>query len=348
MAHIENILRDKLFVFSGSTKTTETESEILSLIAEKANLGDTLRTSLIDNEENHDSYKLETSKGKYLIKISLDESYSGFQKEFEILNILWELNLAPQAICHGEITYGSKIVYLVTSYENAQSATELGKSILSSNYEGCLRFINQFHKINADTPSLKERIKKIFAATNFENQPEFLELIKAASINYNLLAEEILEIKQYIQDSYKDQFGGKSLCHSNLNPSTILFGRTKISFINWQDSFVANPMIDLSNIRMEFDFDENFEYKIFQYYNSLGAIYLWEDYLAARNFWASIKLLEYVYSYIKEIYLFKSMRQDKILKIFSSFCRNMKFFEHIPSFRKNKDKLLKLFSLPMI
>lgn len=348
MAHIENILRDKLFVFSGSTQTTETETQILSLIVEKESLGEMFRAYLIDNEENYDSYKVKTSTGEYLVKFSLDKSYEGFKKEFDVLNSISHLKLSPRAVSVGELMYGDKIIYLITSFEEAQSANELGKSILFANHEECAKLIYSFHFEKYIAQSLKERVGQIFNATNFENQPEFASLIKEASDNYSLLADEITNLKQYIQDSYQEKFNGETLCHGNLSPSTVLFGPRKISFINWQNCFAACPLIDLSNLRMEFDFNEEFEYKLFQHYCSLGKPYTWDEYLAARNFWAAIKLLEYVFSYIKEIFLFRSMRQDKILKIFSSFCRNIRFFEHIPSFRKNKQELLNLFSVPML
>lgn len=349
MAHIENILRDKLFVFSGTNKTTETENEILSLVAAKENLGDIKKNSLIDNGENFDSYKLETSNGEYLVKLSLDESYAdAFEKEVQILGGLSDIEVAPEEKGFGVIEYGSKILYLITSFEEAHSANELGRSILFSNHEECLKLIHLFHQKKIKTIGLKDRIQEIFAATNFETQPEFAELVKAATPNYNLLLDEITGLKQYIQDTFKDNFNGKSFCHGNLTPSTVLLGAKKIRFINWQNAFLASPLIDLSNLRMEFDFGEDFEFKMFKYYASLGSDYSWDEYLEARRFWAAIKLLEYVFSYIKEIFLFRSMRQDKILKIFSSFCRNIKFFEHIPTFQKNKEALLNLFSAPML
>lgn len=349
MAHIENILRDKLFVFSGTNKTTEAENEILSLIAAKENLGEIKKNSLIDNGENFDSYKVETSIGEFLVKLSVDESYIGsFEKENEILNQLLDIEVAPKSNGYGSINYGSKISYLITSFEECYSANELGRSILFANYEETFNLINIFHNKRIKTTNLKDRIQEIFAATNFETQPEFAELVKAATPNYNLLLDEIIGLKQYIQDSFRDSFDGKSFCHGNLTPSTVLLGAKKIRFINWQNAFLANPLIDLSNLRIEFDFNEDFEFEMLKYYNSLGNDYSWDEYLEVRRFWAAIKLLEYIFSYIKEIFLFRSMRQDKILKIFSSFCRNIKFFEHIPAFKKNKEALLNLFSAPML
>lgn len=345
MAHIDNILRDKLFVFSGSTQTTDAEHEILTLIAAKENLGEVLRTRLIDNEENYDSYKLETLEGSFLVKLTFDDSYDGLDHEFQILKQIQELNISPKPISRDKLSYGEKVLYLITSFEDGQSTEELGKSILFANYEECLKKIKLIHQQKSPGPSLQEKLQKIFAATNFENQREFAELIKADSENYQLLKDEIFNLKEYIQQSYQESFSGDSLCHGNISSSNIILGARKISLINWQDSFSANPLIDLANIRMEFDFGEDFEFKIYNYYNGGGS---WDEYLSIRNFWASVKLLEYVFSYIKEIYLFRSLRQDKILKGFSSFCRNIKFFNHIPAFSKNREALLNLFSSPMI
>lgn len=345
MAHIDNILRDKLFVFSGSTQTTDAEHEILTLIAAKENLGEVLRTSLIDNEENHDSYKLETLEAAFLVKITLDESYRGFDHEFQILKQIESLGVAPKPIAKDQLSYGEKIFYLITSFEDGQSAEELGKSILFSNHEECLNRIKVIHQQPLSTPSLQERLQQIFAATSFENQPEFADLLKASSDNYQLLGDEIAGLKIFIQESYRDRFSGETLCHGGINPSALLLGTRKISLINWQNSFAANPLIDLSNLRMEFDFGEDFEFKLF---NDYGGGYSWNEYLAIRNFWAAVKLLEYVFSYIKEIYLFRSRRQEKVLKVFSSFCRNIKFFNHIQAFQKNREALLNLFSYPML
>ena len=107
-------------------------------------------------------------------------------------------------------------------------------------------------------------------------------------------------------------------------------------------------MIDLANLRFEFEFDEAFEFILFNYYNSLDPKYKWEDYLAARNFLSALKLMDYTYSYIKEIYLFNNQRAEKMLKIFSGFCRNIRFFEHIPGFAKNREEIIHLFGNPMI
>jgi hypothetical protein len=348
MAHIGNILRDKLFVFSGSTQTTEVEKEILSQICEKENLGDAHMSVLIDNNEDYDSYKVRTNSGEFLIKLSLDEDLKIFGKEFNILSALKHEAIAPKPIALNQIQYGQKMPYLITSFEQCYSGHELGKSILLSNYEECLSLIKTVHKADFREISFREKICEIFDATDFAKQAEFADLIKASSQNFNFLNDEIASVKEYIEGTYSPLLEGSTLCHGNINASTLLIGMFDIKLINWQNAFNGNPLTDVANLRLEFGFGEQTEYRIFNFYNSLGTNYSWEEYLAVRNFMASLRLLEYVFAYIKEIYLFRSLRQDKILSIFSAFCRNILFFEHIPAFRKNKEDLISLFSAPML
>lgn len=346
--HISNILNDKLFVFSGSSKTTDTENEILSLIAEKENLGEISRASLIDNGEDYDSYKLITPEGIFLAKVSLDPDIKSFEKEYQILQAVKHLKLGPTPIATDKIKYGEKISYLITSFEAAQSATEIGKSILFTNYEHCLKRLYELHQTPLSEPSLQSEIQNIFARTSFDNQPEFADLVKTNGLNYQLLSDEISGIKAEIQTKYKNFFGGNSIIHGNITASTLLLGNEGLKLINWQNSCAANPLFDLANLKMEFDYEDDFEYKIFLFYQKLSGNHTWDEYLEVRNFLSMVRLMEYVFAYIREIYLFKSLRQDKILKIFSAFCRNTKAFEHIAAFRRNKEEIIGLFSSPML
>lgn len=345
--HISNILNDKLFVFAGSSKTTDTENEILSLIAEKQNLGRISHASTVDNGEDYDSYKVKTQDSSFLIKVSLDSENKIFEKEYKILKLVQSSKIAPTPIAVDEIKYGDKISYLVTSFESAQSALEMGKSILPFNYEHCLQKLCTLHQTPLSEPTLHSHIQSIFARTSFDNQPEFADLVKTNGLNYQLLNDEILGIKEEIQQKHKTFFSADSIIHGGITASTLLLGNEGMKLINWQNSCAANPLFDLANVKMEFDFADNLEYKIFLKYQEIAQKHSWDEYLEVRNFLSTIKLLEYVFSYIREIYLFQSNRQDKILKIFSNFCRNVKFFEHIPAFRRNKDALIGLFSSPM-
>lgn len=345
--HISNVLKDKLFVFSGSSKTTDAEKEILSLICEKENLGRILNSSVVDNEETHDSYKLLTSNGSFLIKASLDQSSKNFQKEFATLKKIEQLNLAPKAISIGEIRLGANIEYLITSfYEGLRSTEDYGKSILYNNYKEILKKIFTLGSVQSDF-SFRDKISEIFAATNFSAQKEFQELLEKDSDNFKVLNEEILSLKEWTQNNYSESFDNGGLIHFNVNPSTVLLSRNDIKLINFEQNCNADPLIELASLRFSFDYSQDFEFEVFNSFNE-GKNYSWEEYLLTRRFYAGIHLLKTVFQYIKEIYLFKGLRQDKILKTFHNFCRNTSLYEHLPAFQKNKEKLAELFSSPMV
>lgn len=345
--HVNNILKDKLFVFSGSSQPTDTEKEILELIAESENLGSVKKISLVSNGEDYDSYKLETQEKNFLIKVSLDKKLKTFQKEAQTLKLLSPEKLAPQFISQGEVKFGDKILYLVSSFENLQPASEFGVSVLLFNYEAILKRILSSQKYKSET-SLKEKLADLFERTTFGNYPEFADLISGDSDNYKLLSDEIAGLKSWIQDNYTDSFEGKGLIHTGISPSNLLLGARDMKIINWQDSCSGHSFIELSNLRMTFDYSQDFEYKVFESHKNITSAGTWDEYLQVRNFWAGVSLLDVVFSYVKEIYLYRSLRSDKILKTFHSFCRNMPLFEHIPAFQKNKEKLTELFSSPMV
>lgn len=345
MAHISNILKDKLFVFSGPSKPSLAENEILELVCLQENLGKIQKSLTIGNGEDYDSYKVETPDGNFLIKISLDGERI-LKKESDVLKSLEKTKLAPKPISCGKISYGDSLDFSVSSFEPLESCENLGKSIILFNGEALVSKLREVHKLPIVADSLEETIRQKFEKTAFDGE-EYSKLLKTNSPNFQLLNEELSLAKKQIQDSFRPEFDGNSLCHGFLKPTNVLLGARDLKVINWQHSFIANPMIELADLRMAFDFDDSFEYKMFCAYNESDK-YSWEEYLQARNFWASIKLVDYIFSYVREVYLFQSLRQDKMLEIFSSFCRNFRFFDHIPAFKKHKEEIVGLFSQPML
>lgn len=345
--HISNVLKDKLFVFSGSSKTTDAEKEILELVAEKENLGRIISSSVIDNDETHDSYKVIANGESLLVKLSLDPEYKGFQKEFSALKKVEPLNLSPKAKSTGKIKFGENIHYLVTSFEEElQSTEDYGRSIIYSNYKPVLKRILSLGEFQSEI-SFRDKISEIFTQTDLSSQKEFADLLDTNSDNFKILNDEILGLKEWIQNNYLDSFEDGGMVHFNLTPSTILLSSRQIKLINFQESCNANPLIELAALRFSFDYSQDFEFEVFNSFNE-GKSYSWEEYLLTRKFYAGIHLLKTVFQYIKEIYLFKGLRQDKILKTFHNFCRNTSLYEHLPAFQKNKEKLAELFSSPMV
>lgn len=330
------LLQDKVFVFAGRPKPSDSELEILQLIAEGENLGQISAAETIKNGENYDSYKLTIDGQNFLTKLSLDEK-NKFGTERLILNQI--PNLSPKVIAHGGLDFGATVHYLITTWEDAQSIQELGRGLILENQEAFFSHVNRVHEINQPFETLQEKLSELFQQTSFENQEEFRALVEKNSENYQLLLEELEAAKTEIRKNFKDYYASNSLIHGNLSENTILVGREGFKFINWENSFCAHPLFELAILEENFGFGADFEFAVVQ-----KAGYSWEQYSEIKSFWASVSLLKNVFSFIKEIYLYNSQRHSKILSLVEKFYRNVKNYEKIPTFKKNREEILKLFN----
>lgn len=330
------LLQDKVFVFAGRTKPSDSELEILNLIFEAENLGQILAAETVKNGENYDSYKITANGQTFLIKTSLDEK-NKFGTEKLILDEI--PRFAPRVIAHGGLDFGATIYYLITTWENAQPIQELGQSLILENQESFFSYVKEIHKETRPFRTFQEYLAELFEQTSFKDQEEFRALVEKNSENYQLLWEELEAAKQEIRQNFKTYYASDSLIHGNLSENTILVGREGFKFINWESSFCAHPLFELAILEENFGFGANFEFSVVQ-----KSGYSWAEYSEIKNFWANVSLLRGVFSFIKEIYLYNGRRHSEILSLVEKFYRNVKNYEKIPIFKKNREEILGLFN----
>lgn len=333
---MSTLLQDKVFVFAGRSKPSDSELEILQLIADQENLGPISSVETIKNGENYDSYKLTINGQGFLTKLSLDEKNS-FGYESLILDSL--SHLAPKKVCYGALDFGDSIYYLITEWENAQSIQELGHSVIISEKEKLLKTLEEIHNIELPIKSFQEYLSELFDQTSFEKHSNFAELVEQNTENYQLLLQELESAKKNIQQNFKDYYASKTIIHGNLSENTILVGGEGFKIINWENSFCAHPLFELAIAETNFDFGESFSFSLLK-----DSQYSWPQYLEIKAFWTDVFLLKVVFSFIKEIYLYGGKRHKEMLELSESFYRNSKKFEKNETFKKNKSELLKLFN----
>jgi len=351
MAHVENILRGKMFVSSVDSGISSGEKEFVDLIFAQENLGTVAFCAAMNHGERYDSYHVATHDANYLLRISLENSPI-FDGENKILTQFSDnvVNIVPKLVsCNTLDIHSHPVQYQIISFERAKSAEEMGGSAILINHRPFLQTLKTLHGEKVSAPTFSDRLKQIFADTDFSANPEFEELVKQNSENYQLLNDELSAAKQHVQDSFKPHFEEDKLIHFNLSNKNILFGEDSFKIVSWADACLANPLIELARLKFSLYLDQSIEHKFFHEYNNLaGGKYSWEEYVQIRDFIAAIELLEGVYSYVKEIFLYGGKRQKHMLEIFSRFCKNSKHFDVIPAFRKNKNEIVKLFSAPML
>lgn len=330
------LLQDKVFVFAGRPKPSDSELEILQLIADQENLGPILAAETIKNGENYDSYKLTIGTQNFLAKLSLDEK-NNFGQESLILDKL--SHLAPKKVCRGTLDFGDSIYYLITEWLDAQSLQEAGRSLIFESQDALLVSLAEVHKIDYPFTTFQEFLENLFKQTSFENQEQFELLVKTNSPNYLLLKEELLSAKEEIQKNFKEIYAAKTLIHGNLSENTILAGREGFKFINWENSFCAHPLFELAAAEMNFNLGSQLEFSLVQ---KMGES--WELYLQIRDFWARVSLLKNVFGFIKEVYLYEGRRQKELLELVEKFYQNTKHYEKIEIFKKNREEILALFN----
>jgi hypothetical protein len=331
------LLKDKVFVFAERPVPNDSELEVLNLIFEAENLGPVFSAKIIKTGEYYDSYEVVSGGGTFCVKLSLDEN-NPLEREKNVLEELDGLGVSPKILSQGELDFGQTIYYSVTSWLEGKSLEEIGMSGL--NYqEPFLSSLKSIHTASCNR-SFQEYISQLFNETSLTKHPEFDELVKKNSKNYQLLTEELESAKNDIRSDYKLYLESDKMVHGNISDKSSIINGGNFSFINWEHVFNANPLVDIATAKLNIGFGEDLEYSLVQNYQQ-GK---WEEYLSCRDFCAKLELLKNVFSFIKEIYLYEGKRSLPILNLVEKFYRNAGLFEKNPSFKRNKNEILELFN----
>lgn len=330
---MSNLLQDKVFVFAQPSLPQDSEKEIICQIFEENNLDYPLRISVINNSENYDSYKVDTGKQAFFVRLSLDQT-----NPFST----WEERLfSPKIFKKGWVSFGQDIFFVIEEFCNEYPVSEIGESILSQNIDQFTSQLKKIHNSKKSECNLRSFIKNKFQKTSLDKNKEYEELIEKNSSNFSLLKEEMEDAKSQITKQYCQLFDGQSLVHGGISPSNLLLGERGFVFTSWENSTFCNPLFDIAEIEFNFQISKNTEYALFEKLNTDNLS--WENYFSIKNYWAYVKLIDLTHSYIKEVFLYDSKRHNEILKIIKLFYKNIQKFEKLDSFKKNREELLNFF-----
>lgn len=344
---IENILRDKVYIFSSSPQTTDTEKNILKTIAAKNNLGEISQTFVVDNNDDYDSYRIVSNKGQFLAKISLDALNKSLQKDFAALEELKFSGGFPIPIRLGEIKdYGAN--YSLSTWINKDNCASFGKSTLSQNEQGFLSFLNSLPENCQSLPSFSEKL-----ADNYFGAESFLysELRKADFGEdqeiIDLCFKETEETKNIIKNLYDASMEGSNFCHGEISPSRLLFHEGSFSMINFENSFRGNRLLDLLSLKYEFFLSEQMENHLLQEYKKTNN-FSPAEFQKCSQIVRAMKFLALIEELIKQVYLYKGLRQRKLLELTEKMSRSFGYFYGFPPFERHRDKIGELFSHSVI
>lgn len=316
MPRVTNLFQEKVYVFSRQQEVYENEKVLIEKLCDEKELGRVIKIDFIDANTNNDVFLVKTAVGEVCIKLSLDAGSSNLKKEFDILqkNIRKKVSAYP-------IAYGidNSVEYSITGFLPMPNIASAGiASIVEQDYAVpfFLKQLSEFETVE-ELPSVSDYLDGYLNFDIFKVPDAEIDWLKNHSKLRKLLSEEILYIQNILKNkkSLIDSSAGQ-LCHGNLNQSTMLILSDYVHAINWENAYKGDLLLDILSLRYEFFFSEAFEDQMIQKYVEFSKQKIDEGYLRKmKNFAGYFNLLKIMVEYLKEVYVLKAYKKNKVLKI---------------------------------
>jgi hypothetical protein len=274
------------------------------------------------------------------------------QNEYESLKKI-NKSISTNLIAYGKIKIGDNISYLITTYENAESIFEVGKSFLIENFDSfCFSYAGL-----QTSKRLKRYIDSYLNDMNemIDIKSYFLEDSLASMKAYTDL-DRILKIlskfKEEINEKYKLIPKNKQyICHGNFNYNNIITRNGLFKFINFEKSIQSHCFLDFSNLVIELGINYETESQLFKTFCINMDIEYNEEslnkYKQYYEFCLRCKIVEILISYLKEVYLYKSLRVGKIIKLCDRFSQAYERFATIEFLNEHHEFIISTLTEPI-
>lgn len=297
----------------------------------------------------------ETSNNKYQAKkIKLKFSFDSDERSLDRESLFLRENksiFTDKYIASGNVKFGDKVKYLLTSVEEAETVSSCGRYVITENLPSLIFSLMAFSKTKCGT-TFKEYSAKLLDEVDISNLPEtFLESIDS---NYNIKnSKQILDyFKSEIENCYdKEVMEKESVCHGNLSIENILFRSGRFKFINCSDCFMGNKLLDLSFMFLSAGFTKNqIRFCLNDYAKALNLKI--ED--VDREFDLCFKMAtlihfaRLIHSYMVESLVFLGRNKTRILSLIDSFSRCYIFLEEFDLLPDYRPMLKQMFIDPVI
>ena len=300
------------------------------------------------NNENYDCYKLVTEGKKvFYLKISFDENSKILERENFILQ-------KTQGVASGIVKYygqvelDKKITCLLFQFPNCFSIRNLGRGLLLDNFEAFLDCYKFFCQTKPSKIKYKTVLSNFINSCNIEKT--FSDIAKE-SIKANSDYNKIISIQKQLSEELISNIPNvdkEMTCVSSLSLDTIYFSRNLFYFNSLENTCLYHPLLDLVDIFLSFglkkDLEEQILDKFYRYYNIVHDRSFYDELYAMQT---KKKLLQLLFSYLREVYMFQSTRLDVIIDISNEFNNCLPKFKNLGVFLDNKKFLFSLITEPI-
>jgi hypothetical protein len=342
---LENLLREKIYTFAHKAEASEIEKQIIKEIAVKEHLGELKAAKTLDSNDDFDIFLAEIDDFQYVAKTTLDAESSSLQRNFCALDFLQNNYVCPAPIFLGELKdWGVK--YSVESYLDGQSLEEVGKSEIlkfEKSFVSGLRYIHTNKSLHKQSRTFSTMLEEKFSLRR-----KMVEKIDFSTDEHigKICIQALDELETQIKTLYKT-YMGDGVCHGNITPSKIIPLASEVFFISFENNYRAHPLFDLLGLKYDFFFGDSGEQKIVESYEK----YIKFSNVEIKEIRAIVKSLKFydlIMEFMKEVYIYKACRPQKILKLTEKMSKSFGLFSGLPAFDRNRQKIGQLFASSVI
>jgi hypothetical protein len=344
MPRITNLFKEKVYIFSRQQEVYENEKVLIEKLFTEKELGNIVNIDFIDANINNDAFLVKTQSGEFCVKLSLDAGSSNLKKEFDILEKNIHKRISAYPIAYG---VDNSIEYSIVGFLPMPNVASAGvASIINKDYAVpfFLKQLSEFEVPN-DLPSYSDYLDEYLNFDIFRVPDAEIDWLKNHSKLRKLISEEILYIQNILKNKkHLIDSGANQLCHGNLNQSTMLILSDYVHAINWENAYKGDLLLDILSLRYEFFFSENLEDQMIQKYLDFSKKKIEDGYLKKmKNFAGYFNLLKIMAEYLKEVYVLKAYKKNKVLNCAIKFSKNYDAFYQLPSFDKKLKPIAEFF-----
>lgn len=355
--YLNSLFKDRAYVLPLKTDLSKSEIKFINKILK--NFDDNIniqKIKLVEVNENYDIYKIISDNEVLMLKFSFDVKNKTFNRE--IKNLKKEpfnnSSICPKFLYGGRVNVGENILCSITSFPNGDRVYDLGASEFRKRFSNFLSFYKKIHlyKEIRSCNLTYERIKK--EKLNELNLGKILDEDGVKFIENHsdysrcaLIFDSIdKEIKSLLKQTKQHQSG---YVINEVRDKSIYIDNASVCFCNLGDVSLGHAFSDLASFIVEFNVDENLEKEFLKKAcDELDIEFNQQVYNLYYGIELRLKALTCFISYLKEVYLYESLRIDEILNLINKFSLSYKRFCSIPTFKKHRDFIMKNITEPVL
>jgi len=343
-----HLLNNRTYVVN-STQDWNSIHKFLNLVFKKINFDIDISDVLHEkNGKDYDTYKITTEDRKtFFLKISFDSNSPVLARENFILQKTQGFATGIVKF-FGKVKIDSPISCLLFQFPSSYNIKNLGREFFMENKELFFKAHQAFAEIKPSRIKYKSILNKTLDEWDIENNfnQEAKNSIKSHS-DYDRICQLYLDLKKDILASFPE-VETESTCFTSTSLDSIYFSNNLFYFDDLSKISLYHPFLDLIDIGINFGFKDSEEKELLRVFLSTYDIKEGQD-LYSQIYYLQLKkkILELLYSYLREVYMFRSQRLDIIIDVVNQFHLCYNKFRKIGLFLDHREFLFNTITEPV-